>query len=156
MRSLIYAPLFISLNLFLLLNDIFVFSIGGYPKFSTFGTAVGVRADEGRDEFLRYHNAAIEIPSAAIHEVELISRELGIFIVVGVIEKDGGTLYCTAVFIDSVEGYVGKHRKLMPTAMERIIWGQGDGSTLPVIQKAFKTTVGDDEVVTKLSATICW
>jgi nitrilase len=51
----------------------------------------------------------------------------------GVIERDGGTLYCIALFFGP-DGLLGKHRKLMPTALdlERLIWGFGDGSTLPV------------------------
>lgn len=53
-------------------------------------------------------------------------------------------LYCTALF--SPGGYLGKHRKLMPTAAERLIWGFGDGSTMPV----FDTPLG------KLGAVICW
>lgn len=138
------------------LPDLWDCSIGGYPKFSTFGTAVGVRADQGRDEFLRYYNAAVDIPSPTLSEVQLISKEFGLFLVIGVIEKDGGTLYCTAIFVDPEEGYLGKHRKLMPTAMERIIWGMGDGTTLPVIQKSFKPKGALEQVTTKLSATICW
>jgi nitrilase len=65
--------------------------------------------------------------------------------VVGVVERDGGTLYCTAAFC-SPEGYLGKHRKLMPTAAERNVWGFGDGSTLPV----FDTPFG------RIGAVICW
>lgn len=89
------------------------FSIGGYPKHSTFGSVVGGRSAAGREEFLQYHNAAIEIPSPAIHRIEQISKETGVFIVSGVIERDGGTLYCTAVFIEPMKGLVGKHRKLV-------------------------------------------
>jgi predicted amidohydrolase len=55
-----------------------------------------------------------------------------------VVERDGGTLYCTAVLISPREGYLSKHRKLSPTAMERLIWGQGDGTTLPVLDAEFK------------------
>lgn len=55
----------------------------------------------------------------------------GVHLVVGVIERDGDTLYCS-VFFYSPEKYLGKHRKILPTAMERCIWGQGDGSTMPV------------------------
>lgn len=66
------------------------------------------------------------------------------------IERDGGTLYCTVVFVDPIKGYVGKHRKLSPTAMERIIWGQGDASTLTVVQKTFRG------VEAKVTAAICW
>lgn len=129
-------------------------SIGGYPKMSTFGMVVGDRRPEGRDEFVRYAKAAIEIPSPAITTIEQISRETNVFLVVGVIERDNGTLYCTAVFVDPEKGYVAKHRKLVPTAMERTIWGQGDGTTLPVLNKTFESSTG--QVQTKLSATICW
>ncbi|KII93875.1 hypothetical protein PLICRDRAFT_36097 [Plicaturopsis crispa FD-325 SS-3] len=129
--------------------------IGGYPKMSTFSAVVGARGDAGRDEFLRYHSAAIEIPSPAVSRVEEISRETQVFLVVGVIERDGGTLYCTAIFVDPVEGYVGKHRKLAPTGTERLIWGQGNGSTLPVLTREFSKTPGQS-VKAKISATICW
>ncbi|KAJ8462860.1 hypothetical protein ONZ45_g17787 [Pleurotus djamor] len=125
---------------------------GGYPKLSTFGAVVGERSPEGREEFLRYYNAAIEIPSFATQEIERVSRETQVFIVSGAVERDGGTLYCTVIFVDPKKGYIGKHRKLMPTASERVIWGQGDGSTLPVVSANF----GDAEVSAKLSATICW
>jgi nitrilase len=64
---------------------------------------------------------------------------------VGVVERDGGTLYCAALFF-SPEGYLGKHRKLMPTAAERLTWGFGDGPTLPV----YDTSLG------RLGAVICW
>ncbi|KAI0721368.1 carbon-nitrogen hydrolase [Cerioporus squamosus] len=130
--------------------------IGGYPKLSTFGLVVGDRRPEGRDEFVRYAKAAIEIPSAAITRIEQISKETNVFLVVGVIERDNGTLYCTVVFVDPEKGYLAKHRKLVPTAMERTIWGQGDGTTLPVISKTFESPVGQGTVDAKLSATICW
>ena len=66
--------------------------------------------------------------------------------VIGAIERDGGTLYCTALFFDPAKGFVGKHRKLMPTAAERLIWGFGDGSTLTVA----------DTAVGRVGAVICW
>lgn len=122
---------------------------------STFGTVVGARSDEGREEFRKYHMAAISIPSPALSEIEVISKELDIFLVIGVIEKDGSSLYCTVIFVDPVEGYLCKHRKLMPTAHEKIIWGMGDGSTLPVLDKSFKVD-SSENTVAKISATICW
>ncbi|KAI0348373.1 carbon-nitrogen hydrolase [Trametopsis cervina] len=131
--------------------------IGGYPKFSTFGATVGNRTPEGRDEFVRYWDAAIEVPNSnAIARIASISRAKGIFLVVGVIEKDIGTLYCTVVFIDPVDGYLTKHRKLVPTGVERLVWGQGDGTTLPVPEVAFASTEGGGLVTAKISATICW
>ncbi|KAF9270170.1 carbon-nitrogen hydrolase [Marasmius fiardii PR-910] len=129
--------------------------IGGYPKMSTFGAVVGDRSPEGRDEFLRYYSAAIEVPSSAVSRIENISKQSGIFLVVGVIERDGGTLYCTVIFVDPKEGLVGKHRKLVPTASERLIWGQGDASTVPVLERSFSSN-GDRDVKAKISATICW
>ncbi|KAJ7786218.1 carbon-nitrogen hydrolase [Mycena metata] len=147
--------------------------IGGYPKFSTFGAVVGERYPEGRDEYLRYHSAAIEIPSAATARIEAIAKDTGVFLVVGVIERDGGTLFCTALFVDPVDGVLGKkkktrssrptdslkgkHRKLLPTAAERLIWGQGDGSTLPVFERTFSQPEAPDAKSTaKISAAICW
>ncbi|KAE9408189.1 carbon-nitrogen hydrolase [Gymnopus androsaceus JB14] len=131
--------------------------IGGYPKHSMFGVVVGDRSAAGREEFLRYYNAAIEVPSPAVHRIEQISKETGVFIVSGVIERDGGTLYCTAIFVDPTKGFVGKHRKLVPTAAERLIWGQGDGSTLPVLESTFLPAAqGSQEVTAKVSASICW
>ena len=124
---------------------------------ATFGVVVGERTPEGREEFLRYYKAAIEVPSPAVTSIEQISKELNVFLVVGVIEREGGTLYCTAVFIDPVQGYVGKHRKLAPTAMERLLWGQGDASTLTVLDTTFpKAKETDPSINAKISATICW
>ena len=66
------------------------------------------------------------------------------------IEKDtqssGGTLYCTLIYFGPDGRLLGKHRKLKPTAAERFIWGEGDGSTLPVIA----TELG------KIGGLICW
>lgn len=127
---------------------------------STFGTVVGLRSDEGREEFRRYHSAAIEVPSTATSSIESISRDTGIFLVVGVIERDGGTLYCTVIFVDPAAGYLSKHRKLMPTGTERLIWGLGDASTLPIIEKSFTRKSQDarehSDVKAKITATICW
>jgi predicted amidohydrolase len=109
----------------------------------------GERTAEGREEFLRYFKAAISIPSDATAEVEAIAARHGVFLVVGVVERDGGTLYCSVVFVDPERGLVGKHRKLVPTATERLVWGMGDASTLPVVDLP-----GVDEV--KISAAVCW
>jgi nitrilase len=66
--------------------------------------------------------------------------------VVGVIEREGGTLYCTVLFFGPDGAYLGKHRKLMPTGSERLVWGFGDGSTMPV----FDTPLG------RMGAVVCW
>jgi nitrilase len=105
-------------------------TLGGYPKGSTFGTYVGYRLQEGREEFSRYYKQSVLVPGAEIAQLEQLSKTVDTSIIIGVIERGGNTLYCTSVYIDSIKGYVGKHRKTMPTASERLIWGQGDGSTL--------------------------
>jgi nitrilase len=120
--------------------------LGGYPKGASFGTPVGMRKPEGRDAYRRYHEGAIDLdgPEAAL--VAEACAETGLFVVIGCLERDGGTLYCTALFFDGDRGLIGKHRKLMPTGAERLIWGFGDGSTMPV----FETSLG------RIGAVICW
>jgi nitrilase len=120
--------------------------VGGYPKGQQFGVSLGRRTEEGRELFRRYFDSAIAIPGAEIDILSKIARGNQLHLVVGVIERGGSTLYCTVVFFDAQGQYLGKHRKLMPTAMERVVWGCGDGSTLPV----FETSHG------KLGAVICW
>src|SRR5262249_42954774 len=107
--------------------------IAGYPKGHDFGVSVGIRTPEGRDDFRRLFESAIDVPGPATTRIGKIAKEHGIHIVVGVIERDGGTLFCTVLFFGPDGGLLGKHRKVMPTAMERVIWGHGDGSTLPVL-----------------------
>ncbi|RGP35929.1 carbon-nitrogen hydrolase family protein [Pseudotabrizicola alkalilacus] len=120
--------------------------IGGYPKGASFGAPIGMRKPEGRAAFARYHAAAIDLDGPEVAVLAEACAETGVFAVVGVIERDGATVYCTALYFDGDKGLVGKHRKLMPTAAERLIWGFGDGSTLPV----FKTDMGT------IGAVICW
>ena len=120
--------------------------IGGYPKGLDFGARVGSRRPEGRDDFRRYWDSAVDIPGPATDQLATASKDHGLTLVIGVIERDGGTLYCTVLFFDPEHGLSGKHRKLMPTAAERLVWGFGDGSTMPVIN----TTAG------KVGAVICW
>lgn len=119
--------------------------ISAYPKGADFGARVGGRQPRGREDFLRYHESAMDVPGPELELIEAAVREAGVHVVLGVIERDGGTLYCTVLFF-SPQGYLGKHRKLMPTAMERLVWGYGDGSTLPV----YDTPLG------RLGSVICW
>lgn len=121
-------------------------TLGGYPKGSTFETYVGYRLQGGREEFAEYFKQAISVPGPEIEELAGLSSRTGATLALGVIEKEYSTLYCTLVYIDPKKGYVGKHRKLMPTASERLIWGMGDGSTLPVIE----TEAG------RIGGAICW
>ena len=120
--------------------------VSGYPKGADFEVKVGRRTAEGREWFRRYHESAVDVPGPAVDRLGAIAREHGLHLVIGVIERDGGTLYCTVLFFGPDGALLGKHRKVMPTAMERVIWGFGDGSTLPVIG----TPLG------RIGAVICW
>jgi nitrilase len=120
--------------------------LGGYPKGEDFGARVGSRTPEGRKLFRRYYEGAIDVPGPETERLAAAAREAGAWVVIGAIERDAGTLYCTALYFSPEGKLAGKHRKLMPTAMERLIWGFGDGSTLPVLETGFG----------KIGAVICW
>ncbi|MBI1913524.1 MAG: carbon-nitrogen hydrolase family protein [Planctomycetes bacterium] len=120
--------------------------VSAYPKGLDFGARVGMRSPEGREQFRRYFASAIEVPGPATEAIGKAARAGQLHLVVGVIERDGGTLYCTVLFFGPDGSLLGKHRKLMPTAMERLVWGFGDGSTLTAV----------DTAIGKLGAVICW
>ena len=121
--------------------------IPAYPSGITFGTVVGSRTEEGRQVWQRYYDNAIEVPSKETEILGGIAKKCGAFLVIGVIEKvTSGTLYCTLLYFDKNGNLIGKHRKLKPTAAERIVWGEGDGSDLEV----YKTEIGN------LGGLICW
>src|SRR5579862_5796716 len=119
--------------------------LGGYPQGLNFGAVVGHRSEAGKAMFVRYFKAAVSYPGAETEMLAGWAKRLALHIVIGVIERDGGTLYCTSLLF-SPEGLVGKHRKLMPTAMERLIWGIGDSSTMRVVE----TEIG------RIGMAICW
>ena len=120
--------------------------LGGYPKGEIFGTRLGYRLPEGREAFARYHAGAIDVPGPETQALAELSARTRATLVLGVIERAGSTLYCTALYFDPDQGLVAKHRKLMPTGTERLIWGMGDGSTLPVIESA----------AGRVGGAICW
>jgi nitrilase len=120
--------------------------VSAYPKGLDFGARLGMRFPYGRDDYLRYFESSVEVPGEATRILGEAAKKQSVYLVIGVIERDGGTLYCTALFFSPQGQLLGKHRKLMPTAMERLVWGFGDGSTMPV----FDTPVG------KIGAVICW
>lgn len=121
--------------------------VGGYPKGLDFGARVGSRTAAGRESFRIYYDGAIDVPGPHVARIGEIAASNAVHLVTGIIERDQGTLYCTVLLFFAPDGtLLGKHRKLMPTAAERLVWGFGDGSTLP----AFDTPLG------KLGAVICW
>ncbi|MFO0864996.1 MAG: carbon-nitrogen hydrolase family protein [Gemmataceae bacterium] len=120
--------------------------VGGYPKGLGFGVRMGMRDLPGREEYRRYLEAAIDVPGPVVASLCGIAKSHGIYLVVGVVERSGGTLYCSVLFLSPKGELLGKRRKLMPTALERVVWGQGDGSTLKVVDSEYG----------KMGAVICW
>jgi nitrilase len=172
--------------------------IGGYPRGTHFGSVIGERTAEGREEYLRYFRNAVDLGdtvdggvgggdawlnreigmsgsrpgssrSGSVQEgayiptlttpirgdgtreiLERIARDTGVFLVVGCIEKAGGSLYCSAVYVEPRRGMIGKRRKVMPTSTERLVWAQGSPATL----KAVSTTIRGVRI--NMAAAICW
>src|SRR3989304_2855727 len=120
--------------------------LGGYPKGIDLGARVGSRSPEGREDYRLYWEAAIDVPGPEAERLCKVAAKYKMYIVIGATERSGGTLYCSALFFGPDGVLLGTHRKLMPTASERLIWGFGDGSTLPAIQTDFGV----------LGAAICW
>ena len=120
--------------------------IVGYPKGLNYGLVVGARDPAGREEFRLYLEAAIEVPGPSTQRLGEAAAAHGSYVVIGVIEREAGTCYCTALFFGPDGRLLGKHRKLMPTALERMIWGFGDGSTLTVVDSPYG----------RIGSVICW
>jgi nitrilase len=129
--------------------DLIVFPealLGGYPRGAGFGAVVGDRSRSGREEFLAYSRQAVTLPGPEIDLLREIAASRRLHMVVGFIERAGTSLYCATVTIDDTGEVVGRRRKVMPTGSERLIWAQGDGSTLTVTD----TRLG------RLATAICW
>lgn len=124
--------------------------IPAYPRGLTFGTVVGSRSEKGREDWLRYWENSVPIPGKTIDVLGEAARKNNLFLAIGVIERDNefskGTLYCTTLYFSPDGKLLGKHRKLKPTASERLIWGEGDGSTLTVVDTPYG----------KMGGLICW
>jgi len=120
--------------------------IPAYPRGLSFGMVVGSRSSEGRKTWQRYWENAVDVPGPTTAALGEAARVAGITLAVGVIEREGGTLYCTLLYFGPDGTLLGKHRKLKPTAAERLIWGEGDGSTLTVL----------DTPLGRIGGLICW
>jgi nitrilase len=120
--------------------------LGGYPRSCSFGSVVGSRQDVGREQYLQYFKAAVDLgdtPAGAGSDwverrlplgkkadagdqvrgdgtrecLERVASETGVFLVIGLVEKAGGSLYCAAVYVEPRRGIIGKRRKVMPVSI---------------------------------------
>lgn len=124
--------------------------IPAYPRGLSFGAVVGSRSPFGREQWYRYWMNAVDVPGPVVQRLGTLAKKYQTYFAIGVIERQGhvlgGTLYCTMLYFDPSGNLMGKHRKIKPTGTERIIWGEGDDSTMQV----FQTEIG------KLGGLICW
>jgi nitrilase len=122
--------------------------LGGYPRGLGFGTVVGSRSELGRKQWLDYNQNAFEIPGPEVTLIGEWAAKFEIYLVAGIIERDpaAGTLYCSIAYWGPDGKLIHRHRKLKPTASERLIWGDGDGSDLQVL----------DTPLGRMGGLICW
>jgi nitrilase len=119
----------------------------GYPDW-VWITPPGVRGDILASMYGELLDQAVTIPSPATDALCRAAKKAGVYVVIGVDELSGpgGSLYNTLIYIDDQGEIMGRHRKLVPTMSERLVWAPGDGSTL----EAYDTPYG------KIGGLICW
>ncbi len=127
-----------------------VFPESFVPSYPDWVWAVPAGSDMHNELYAAFLEQSVEIPGAALNPLCEAARSAGVYVVIGVSERNteasGASLYNTLLYIDAQGQIMGKHRKLVPTAGERLTWAQGDGSTLGV----YDTPLG------KLGGLICW
>ena len=97
--------------------------------------------------YARLHDQAVDIPGPVTEVLGAAARDAGAWVAVGITERvRSGTLYNTLLYLDPTGAVAGIHRKLIPTGGERTVWGNGDGSTLTVV----------DTGVARVGGLICW
>jgi aliphatic nitrilase len=112
-----------------------------YPYFSFVEPAVLM----GRSHLALYEQA-VNVPGPVTDQIAAAARQYGMHVLLGVNERDGGSLYNTQLLIDAAGEIVLRRRKITPTYHERMVWGQGDGAGLTVVS----TSLG------KVGALACW
>lgn len=119
-----------------------------YPRGLSFGIVVGSRSAEGRQLWQRFWDASITEGDEAFLRLGEMAKKYQTLLAIGVNEKDlvSGTMYCSLFYFGPAGEFLGKHRKIKPTAQERVIWGEGDGSTLTTLNTAYG----------RVGGLICW
>lgn len=123
--------------------------VPAYPRGLSFGFVVGSRTEEGKELWRLYAHNAVEVPGPHADRLAAVAKAHAITLAVGVVELDRvtrGTLYCSLLVFGPDGSLLHHHRKLKPTGSERLIWGEGDGSTL----RSVNTQLG------RVAGLICW
>ena len=120
--------------------------IPAYPRSMNFGTVVGSRTESGRETWRSYWENSVDLKGPDFEILSNMAKKAKAHIVMGAIEREGGTLYCSMLYFDDQGRFLGSHRKLKPTAAERVVWGEGDGTSLQTYQTYFG----------RIGGLICW
>lgn len=122
--------------------------IPAYPRGLDFGMYVGGTSREGRSQWLRYYENSVVIPGPETEAIARASTELGVYVSIGVTERDenSGTLYCSNLYFSPGCGIPVVHRKLKPTGAERCIWGEGSADDIVTVETPFG----------RMGGLICW
>ncbi len=120
--------------------------VSAYPRGLTFGSVIGSRSDAGRAWYERYWASSVDLSGPHAQQLGAIAQAHAVHLVVGVIERAGGSLYCSVCTFAPNGALLATHRKLIPTAAERIVWAQGDGASVRGVPSA----------VGVLGTAICW
>jgi nitrilase len=123
--------------------------VPAYPS-SVWAKALAGWADDGAKEaFALLAREAVEVPGRAERRLGEIARGHELWLVTGVTERDprrSGTLYNTLLYHGPDGELALRHRKLVPTNHERLVWGPGDGSGLETVETPYG----------RLGGLICW
>jgi len=120
--------------------------VSAYPRGLTFGTVIGSRSDAGRAWYQRYWQSSVDLAGDDAARLGAIARDAAVHLAIGVIERAGGSLYCSVAIFTPDGTLAHVHRKLVPTAAERIVWAQGDGRSVRGVPSA----------VGVLGTAVCW
>jgi predicted amidohydrolase len=86
----------------------------------------------------KLREVAVQIPGPEVERIAAAAAEHGINVVISMHERGGESIYNTQIYLSAQGELLGAHRKLIPTAIERLVWGNGDGSDLD----AYRTSAG--------------
>ena len=122
--------------------------IPGYPRGFTFNSVIGKREEEGRALYLEYWNNSLLVGSDHFLTIEKAVRESGAYVILGATEKDrtNSSLYCSMLYFSPENGYLGSHKKIKPTGIERLVWAEASGDSLITV----------DSKIGILGGLICW
>jgi nitrilase len=122
------------------------FSEGFVPTYPDWVWRTVPFSGPNREWHARWFDQAVDVPGPACAALGAIAREHACFLAIPVNEREGGTIYNTILYFGPDGALLAKHRKLVATGGERLVWGSGDGSTLAVIDTPFG----------RVGGLICW